>query len=271
MTGAASADVRPGLLAVACTTQFLVVLDVSVMHVALPGIRADLGFSATGLQWVVTGYLLAFGGFLLFGGRLADLAGRRRALLAALAVFGAASLAGGLAWSAPALVAARAVQGLGAAVLSPISLTLVTTGFPDPDRRNRAIAAWAGVATAAGAAGVFAGGFVVEFLGWRWTLLANVPVVAAVLVAARRAVAPADGLGGRPDVLGVLLASGGLVAGLYGITAADGGSGPPAAVVTGVLLLCGFLAWEHWGHGTPCCRGRFCGRGRSAGRTRSCS
>ncbi|MFC9760019.1 MFS transporter, partial [Streptomyces sp. NPDC056921] len=173
----------------ACTTQFVVVLDVSVVHVALPSVRHDLGFSAEGLQWVVTAYMLAFGGSLLLGGRLADLICQRRALLGGMALFATASLVAGLAWAPGVLIAARAVQGIGAAVLSPVSLTLLTSEFHDAKHRARALAAWGGVAAAAGAAGVFVGGLVTQYLNWRWTMLINVPIALLVLVLARGTVA----------------------------------------------------------------------------------
>src|SRR5690606_24806217 len=153
--------------------QFLVVLDVSVVNVALPQVRAGLGLGATGLQWVVTAYVVTFAGFLLLGGRAADLFGRKRIFLLGLGVFTAASLAGGVAQSGGLLIVARAAQGLGAAVLAPVTLSLVTATFPAGPARTRAIALWTAVGTAGGATGGLVGGVLTDFLNWRWVFLSN--------------------------------------------------------------------------------------------------
>lgn len=163
-------------LALSCTTHFLVLFDVSVMTVALPSIQSDLGFTPSGLQWVVSAYTLAFAGLLLLGGRLADLYGHRRVFTAGLAVFTVASLLGGLATDPATLIAARAAQGLGAAVLAPLSLTMLTTSFPEGPSRTRALTIWTAVALAGGAAGNLLGGLLTEYLSWRSVLLVNVPV-----------------------------------------------------------------------------------------------
>ncbi|MHA6619022.1 MFS transporter [Pseudonocardia sp. DLS-67] len=170
---------RPPVGFLSCAAQFMVVLDVSVVNVALPSIRAALGFDAAGAQWVVNGYGLAFACFLLLGGRLADLYGLRRVVVGGLAVFGAASLVGGLAATPAVLVGARVVQGLGAAALAPATLTLLTTTFPEGPRRVRAIAWWTAVGLAGGTGGNLLGGAITEFASWRWTLLINVPLCAA--------------------------------------------------------------------------------------------
>lgn len=162
-----------------CAAQFMVVLDVSVVNVALPSIRAALGFDAAGAQWVVNGYGLAFACFLLLGGRLSDLCGLRRVVVGGLAVFGAASLVGGFAATPAVLVGARVVQGLGAAALAPATLTLLTTTFPEGPRRVRAIAWWTAVGLAGGTGGNLLGGAITEFASWRWTLLINAPLCAA--------------------------------------------------------------------------------------------
>jgi predicted MFS family arabinose efflux permease len=167
-----------------CAAQFMVVLDVSVVNVALPTIRAALGFDAAGVQWVVNGYGLAFACFLLLGGRLADLHGLRTAVVGGLAVFGTASLVGGLAASAGVLVGARVVQGLGAAALAPATLTLLTATFPEGPRRVRAIAWWTAVGLAGGTGGNLLGGAITEFASWRWVLLVNVPLCAVAVVVA---------------------------------------------------------------------------------------
>lgn len=241
------------MVLIACTAQFVVVLDVSVVNVALPAMRTALDISSASLQWIVTAYTLAFGGFLLLGGRLADLFGLRRVLLTGLAVFTVASLVGGLAQHAGVLIGARAVQGLGAAVLGPISLTLVTTEFRDVRQRGRAIAAWSGVAAAGGAAGVLVGGAVTQFWSWRWTLLINVPITAVLFVAAWVAVADRRDRGAvePPDMIGALLVTGGLVACVYGITTSLNHAWSWGIVGLGAVVLALFTAWEAAGARAP--------------------
>lgn len=173
-------------LALLAAAQFVVVLDASIVNVALPSIGADLNFSQDDLSWVVNAYVLVFGGFLLLGGRLADLLGRRRLFIVGLILFAAASLAGGLATSAGWLVAARAVQGLGAALLSPAALSLVTVMFAEGSERNKAMGVWGAVAGSGGAVGVLLGGMLTEWAGWEWVLFVNVPIgIAAALLAPR--------------------------------------------------------------------------------------
>jgi EmrB/QacA subfamily drug resistance transporter len=167
-------------------TQFIVVLDASIVNVALPSIGRDLDFSQQNLSWVVNAYTLTFGGFLLLGGRLADLLGRRRMFIVGALLFGLASLAGGLSSSEAQLIAARAVQGLGAAIISPAALSIVTTTFAEGAERNKALGVWGAVAGAGGAAGVLLGGVLTEFLGWEWVLLVNVPIAAIVAFLAPR-------------------------------------------------------------------------------------
>jgi EmrB/QacA subfamily drug resistance transporter len=199
----------------------MVILDITVVNVALPSIQAELGIAIGDLQWVVTAYTLAFGGLLLLGGRAADLLGRRRVFLAGLAVFTAASLGAALAASTEALLAARVAQGVGAAMLSPAALSLITTSFADGPERRRALAAWAAVAASGGAFGVLAGGALTETLGWEAIFLINVPVGIAVAVAALRLLpAAAPDRSGRIDVAGALLATGSLVALIYGLVEA---------------------------------------------------
>jgi len=173
------------ILALVCLAQFMVVLDVSIVNVASPSIRHDLSFSQAGLQWVVNAYTLAFAGFLLLGGRAADLYGRRRIFLLGMGLFTAASLAGGLAQSQGMLIAARTAQGLGGAILSPATLTILTTTFTDGRRRFRALGMWSAVAGAGGAAGSLLGGVLTDFAGWRWILFINVPIGLLGLVAGR--------------------------------------------------------------------------------------
>ncbi len=170
-----------GLLAVA---QFVVVLDASIVNVALPSIGRALDFSQNNLAWVVNAYVLTFGGFLLLGGRMADLLGRRRVFMGGLLLFALASLAGGFAETEGQLIAARAVQGLGAAILSPAALSIVTTMFRDGKERNKALGVWGAVAGSGGAAGVLLGGVLTDTLGWEWVLWVNVPIGIAAMALA---------------------------------------------------------------------------------------
>ncbi|NEA24000.1 MFS transporter [Actinomadura bangladeshensis] len=204
------------LLALACTAQFMVVLDVSIVNVALPSIQADLGIGPADLPWVVNAYALTFAGLLLLGGRLADVCGLRLVFAAGLALFTLGSLAGGLADAPGPLIAARTVQGLGAALLAPATLTVLTTGFAE-DVRPRALAAWTAVGLAGGTAGNLIGGVLTDALSWRWILLVNVPVGLLALPAAR--LLP-SGRGGRRrlDVPGAVLATAGVASLTYGVT-----------------------------------------------------
>src|ERR671920_1288427 len=163
-------------LALLCTAQLVVVLDASIVNVALPSIGKALDFSEAHLPWVVNAYVIAFGGFLLLGGRAADLLGRRRVFMAGLLVVAVASLAAGFATNEGQLIAGRAAQGLGAAIISPSALSIVTTLFRDGVERNKALGAWGAVAGSAGAVGVLLGGVLTEGLGWQWVLFVNVPI-----------------------------------------------------------------------------------------------
>lgn len=202
----------------ACAGQFLVVLDVSVVNVALPSMRTDLGLSASGLQWVVNAYSIAFAGFMLLGGRAGDLFGRKRMFLVGLGLFTLASLAGGLAQEGWQLLAARAVQGLGAAVLAPSTLTILTSAVPEGAARARAIATWTAVGAGGGAAGGLVGGVLTEGLNWRWVLLINVPLGAVVLAAAARWIRESRAGGERRlDLPGAVLVTAGTAVLAYGI------------------------------------------------------
>src|SRR5437899_2232134 len=163
-------------LAVIVTAQFMVVLDISIVNVALPSIKTDLHFSQESLQWVLTGYSIFFGGFLLLGGRLADLLGRRRLFMAGLSLFTVSSLLNGLAWSEGSLIAFRCLQGLGAAMMSPAALSILTTTFEEGSERNRALGIWGAVAGSGGAVGVLLGGVLTSAFSWPWIFYVNVPV-----------------------------------------------------------------------------------------------
>ena len=187
MTGRADYEARRWkALALLCIAQFMVVLDASIVNIALPSIGTALDFSQDDLSWVVNAYVLTFGGFLLLGGRLADLLGRRRVFMAGLVLFALASLAGGFAQSDVQLVIARAVQGLGAAIVSPAALSIITVTFREGAERNKALGAWGAVAGSGGAVGVLLGGVLTEGLGWEWVLWVNVPIgIVAALLAPR--------------------------------------------------------------------------------------
>lgn len=202
-----------------CMAQFMLILDVSVVNVALPSVQEDLGFSAGDLQLVVTAYALFFGGLLLLGGRATDLFGRRRVFVWGLGAFTFASLLCGLAPSAWVLVVARALQGAGAALVAPAGLSLLTAIFPEGGERNRALGFWSAVAAGGGAAGLILGGVLTEFAGWRWVFLVNAPVGVAVVAASLRALPegrPAS-RGGRLDIPGAATATLGLMALVYGL------------------------------------------------------
>ncbi|SFB64453.1 drug resistance transporter, EmrB/QacA subfamily [Amycolatopsis marina] len=237
------------VLTLACTAQFMVVLDVSVVNVALPSIQQSLGFDTADLSWVVNAYALVFAGFLLLGGRLADLFGQRRTVLIGLALFSASSLIAGLAETPAVLVTARAVQGLGAAVLAPASLTMLTTTFPEGAPRVRALAAWTAVGLAGGTAGNLIGGVLTTYLSWRWVLLINVPFGALAILPAIRFLATGTGHRTRRlDLPGAMLVTAGLLTLAYGIvrTREHGWSEPGTigALSLGAGLLMTFVVVE---------------------------
>jgi EmrB/QacA subfamily drug resistance transporter len=198
-------------LALLALAQFVVVLDAAIVNVALPSIGTDLDFSQGDLSWVVNAYTLFFGGFLLLGGRMADLIGRRRMFMYGLILFVIASLAGGFASSPGLLIAARAVQGLGAALLSPAALSLVTVMFTEGSERNKAMGVWGAVAGSGGAAGVLLGGILTEYAGWEWVLWVNVPIGIAAAIAAPRLLPESHSGGSRHfDVAGAVSVTAGL-------------------------------------------------------------
>ncbi|MFI8525285.1 MFS transporter [Promicromonospora sukumoe] len=224
MTSPASAAParRWWILATVSLTQLLVVLDGTIVNVALPSAQIDLGLSDTARQWVVTAYALAFGAFLLLGGRIADFWGRRRTFVLGLVVFGAASAWGGLAHSGAELLVARGVQGVAAALMAPAALAIMTVTFPHGRERNTAFAIFGAVAGAGSAVGLLLGGVLTEFLSWRWCLLVNVPFVVAGVVAALVLLTESRAEGDRRyDVLGAVTVSTGLAALVYGLTLAE--------------------------------------------------
>jgi EmrB/QacA subfamily drug resistance transporter len=228
----------------------MVILDVSVVNVALPSIRHGLGFSEANLQWVVNAYTVTFAGFLLLGGRAADLLGRRRVFVGGLVLFALTSLAGGLAQSQGWLIAARAAQGLGGAVIAPASLSILTTTFEEGAARNRAVGIWGAMGGAGGAAGVLLGGVLTELLSWRWILFINVPVgIGAALLSLHYISAQRDERRrGSFDVLGALTATAGLSVLVLGIvrTGTLGWGSPQtiAVIGAGLALLALFVMIE---------------------------
>src|SRR5436190_22011113 len=213
----------PTLLLV-CLGQFMVILDVSIVNVALPSIRNDLHFSATDLQWVVNAYTLTFAGFLLLGGRAADLLGQRRVFVAGLLLFAGASLVGALSSSQGMLVGALASQGLGGAVVAPATHSVLTTHYAEGAERNRALSFWGAMGGAGGATGALLGGILTEALSWQWILLVNVPIGLVAAVAAYRLVHDVERDPGAPrhyDVAGAVTVTAGLVALCYGIVRTD--------------------------------------------------
>jgi EmrB/QacA subfamily drug resistance transporter len=211
------------ILAAICVAQFIVVLDIAIVNVALPSIRTDLSFTNESLQWVLTAYAIMFGGFLLLGGRLADRFGRRRVFMAGLAIFTAASLMCGLAWSEGSLIAFRAVQGLGGALLSPAALSILATTFTEGRERNLALGIWGGIAGSGAAAGALLGGVLTSAFGWQWIFFVNVPIGAVLvgltpLLLSRE---PAGALARRSfDVAGAVTVTGGLMVLVYALTRA---------------------------------------------------
>lgn len=243
-------------LALLCAVALLDFVDAAIVNVALPTIRHHLHFSVQSLQWVLSGYLLTYGGFMLLGGRAADLLGRRRVLVAGTSLFAASSLAAGLAGSEGMLIAARLMQGLGAAVTFPAALSTLTTTFHEGSDRHRALGVWGGIAGLASAAGVFLGGVISQGPGWRWVFFVNLPVCALVLIGAFRLLS-----GERPrstlrdfDTIGAVLATGGMLLLVYAIVKApDVGWGTARTVgeLAAALALLAAFALNERRHRNP--------------------
>src|SRR4051794_20051278 len=231
-------------------TQFVVVIDAAIVNVALPSIGAHLHFARDDLSWVVNSYTLTFGGFLLLGGRMADLLGRRRMFMLGLIIFSLASFAGGIAQSEGWLIAARAVQGLGAAIVSPAALSIITTTFAEGAERNRALGIWGAVAGAGGAAGVLLGGVLTSGLSWRWVLFVNVPigVVCALLSPRLLLESRAEADTRNFDIPGAVAVTAGLALLVYALVnsvSAGWGSTETLLLIAGALvLLAAFLVIE---------------------------
>src|SRR5690242_13730064 len=236
-------------LALLSAVQFMVVLDIAVVNVALPSIKVDLGFSEQNLQWVISAYALVFGGFLLLGGRAADLLGRRRLFIAGLIVFTVASFLAGQAWSEASLIGARALQGLGAAIISPAALSILSVTFKEGRERNIALGIWGAVGGFGAAAGVLLGGILTDALNWSWIFRVNVPIGLVGLAFAPFLLSESrDAHVKRFDVPGAVLVTGGLSALVYAITQA-GSQGWTSAraigfFVASVVMLVGFVGWE---------------------------
>ncbi|MGH9064893.1 MAG: MFS transporter, partial [Acidimicrobiales bacterium] len=235
-------------LFVILTAQLMVVLDATVVNVALPHIQHGLGFSGAGLSWVLNAYVLSFGGLLLLGARAGDLLGRRRTFLVGIAVFSLGSLAGGLATAGSVLLVARAVQGLGAALAAPSALSLLTTAFPEGPRRVRAIALYTTVSAAGGAVGLVAGGLLTQWVSWRWVMFVNVPIGLAVWLVGRAVLAETPRRRGRFDLVGALTSTFGMTSVVFGLVKAgtDGWTSGVTviALALGLALLGLFIRTE---------------------------
>jgi EmrB/QacA subfamily drug resistance transporter len=241
-------------LVVIATAQLMVVLDATIVNVALPDIQKALGFSGSGLEWVVNAYALTFGGLLLLGGRAGDILGRRRVFIAGIVLFSVASLLGGFANSEAWLLAARAVQGVGGAIVAPTALALVTTTFPEGPPRNRAMGVYAAMSIGGAAVGLLAGGVLTTYLSWRWVLFVNVPIGVVVAFLAPRAIAASKGHRGTGfDIPGAITSTLGLAALVYGLSSAAttangvshwGDTKVVASLVAAVVLLVSFVIIE---------------------------
>jgi EmrB/QacA subfamily drug resistance transporter len=236
-------------LAIVCAAFFMTVLDVSIVNVALPSIGKALHFTESNLQWVITAYAITFGGFLLLGGRAADLLGRRRVFYVGVAVFTVASFLCGLAWSEGVLIGARALQGLGAAIISPAALSIITTMFDEGPERNKALGIWGAIGGSGAAVGVLAGGLLTKYLGWEWIFFVNVPVGALALALAPRFVRESrSDRETTPDIGGAITVTGGLALLVYAVSNAPSHGWSSTWTITrlaiAVALLIAFLVIE---------------------------
>jgi EmrB/QacA subfamily drug resistance transporter len=238
------------VLVLVCVAQFMVILDATIVNVALPSIERGLHFSPTGLQWVVNAYTLVFGGFLLLGGRAADLFGTQRLFIAGLLLFSAASLVNGIATSSAMLVGGRAVQGLGAALVSPAALAIITTTFADGRERTKALGVWSAIAAGGGAAGLVLGGVLTETLSWRWVFFINLPIGIAAALFSLRMISnkSAEEKPETSDVAGAVTVTTGLLVLVYGIVKASsygwGSARTIGLFAAAVALLVSFVVIE---------------------------
>src|SRR5262245_24768616 len=247
-----TARVNPWLvLVLICLAQFMVILDATIVNVALPTIQKDLDFSEADLQWIVNAYTLTFGGFLLLGGRAGDLIGRKRVFIAGVILFTAASAACALAQSDTWLILTRGIQGLGAALVSPAALSIVTATFKEGAERTKALGVWSAIAVGGGAVGLLLGGILVEYLSWPWIFLINVPVGIVTLVLSLRYVPESkdEHVHKSFDLAGAVTVTAGLIALVYGIVRSaelGWGSGEVLAILAlSAVLLIGFLVIEY--------------------------
>ena len=248
----------------------MVVLDSTIVNVALPHIKDALGFSDSGLEWVVNAYALTFGGFLLLGGRAGDLLGRRKVFVTGIILFALASLAGGFATSQAWLLTARAIQGVGAAIVAPTALSLVTTTFPEGPRRNRAMGVYAAMSIGGAAIGLLAGGILTTYASWRWVFFVNVPIAVVAAIMAPRVLGESKRQTGRFDLPGAITGTGGLAALVFGLSNAAtsqngvshwGDTKVIASLVAAVVLLGAVPVSSSRAASTRCCR---CGSSATA-------
>src|ERR1700742_399085 len=238
------------VLVIACMAQFMVLLDASVVNIALPSVQRGLHFSPSNLQWIVNGYTLIFGGFLLLGGRMADILGRRRLFVAGVVLFSAASLLNGLAQSSGMLIVGRGLQGLGGALVSPAALAIITTTFTDTSERTKALGIWSAIAASGSAVGLLLGGVLTDVASWRWVFFINVPIGLVTVALAVRYIVESrvEGVRRSYDLAGAATVTGGLVVIVFAIVKAQSfgwGSGRTIGLfAAGLVLLAAFVAIE---------------------------
>jgi EmrB/QacA subfamily drug resistance transporter len=231
-------------LTVICCAQLMIVLDATVVNVAIPTIHQDLHFSQTNLEWLITAYSLTFGGLLLFGGRTGDLYGKRRMFMIGIAIFAVSSLLGGLATNDVWLIITRGLQGIGGAIAAPTALSLIATNFPEGGERNRAMGVYAAMSGGGGAIGLLLGGILTSYVSWRWIFFVNVPIAAVVLFLTPRALNESQTTSGRLDVPGAITVTGGMLALVYGLSNASshswGSTSTLISLAAAVVLLTAF-------------------------------
>ncbi len=220
-----------------CTAQFMVIMDSSIIGVALPAIKNALGYSQTTLQWIFNAYVIFFGGFLLLGGKLSDVAGSRKIFMWGFSILTAASLLAGIAWSQGAMNTGRALQGIGSALIAPAALTLLMSMFTDPKELGKALGLWGASAAAGGSAGVFLGGVITEWLSWRWVLLINIPIGLTVLSLCKSLLPMTPGRKSKVDLLSSLIITGAIVLMVYAIVSAEGSLFNPKTIGLGTVSL----------------------------------